>query len=59
MQTIIFYSLAIGLLILSGFKDKKKTKQALMKAWKSFSFIVADLVGIMLLVGVILTFTNP
>ncbi len=59
MQTIIFYSLAIGLLILSGFKDKKKTKQALIKAWKSFSFIVADLVGIMLLVGVILTFTNP
>jgi hypothetical protein len=36
MFTIILYLLAITFLVISFFKDKKKTKMALIKAWKAF-----------------------
>jgi uncharacterized membrane protein YraQ (UPF0718 family) len=59
MQNKIFYTLAIGLLIVSFFKDKKKTKQALMKAWKSFINILPQMLGILTTVGIIIAFLNP
>jgi uncharacterized membrane protein YraQ (UPF0718 family) len=59
MQTIIFYSVAIIAITLSFFFDKGKTQMALKKAWASFSFILPDLVGIMFLVGIILSVFNP
>ncbi len=59
MQNIIFYSLAIGLLIVSFVKDKKKTKMALMKAWKSFQNILPQMLGILTTVGIIIAFLNP
>ena len=59
MQTIVFYTLALGLLGLSAVKDKAKTQKALIKAWKSFFLILPDLFGIMILVGFILALTNP
>lgn len=59
MQNIIFYSLAIGLLILSFIKDKKKTKMALKKAWKSFENILPQMLGILATVGIIIAFLNP
>lgn len=59
MQNIIFYSLAIGLLIVSFVKDKKKTKMALMKAWKSFENILPQMLGILTTVGIIIAFLNP
>lgn len=55
MQTIIFYAVAIIALIVSFLYDKEKTQKALKKAWASFSFILPDLVGIMFLVGIILS----
>ena len=54
MDSYIFYGLAIVLLILSFLKDKKKTKMALKKAWKSFENILPELLVIMLLIGVLL-----
>ncbi|NLC04496.1 MAG: permease, partial [Tissierellia bacterium] len=59
MQNIIFYSLAIGLLIISFLKDKMKTKMALVKAWKSFENIIPPMLGIITTVGIIIAFLNP
>jgi uncharacterized membrane protein YraQ (UPF0718 family) len=53
------YVLTIVLLIISAVKDKKKTKQALMKAWKTFENILPELLGIIMLVGLMLAIVNP
>ena len=54
MDSIIFYSIAGVLLVLSFFKDKKKTKMALKKAWKAFENILPEFLVVILLVGVML-----
>ena len=59
MQNIIFYGLAFVLLLVSFYKDKTKTKQALMKAWKSFENILPQMLGIITSVGIIIAFLNP
>ncbi|MCK9443871.1 MAG: permease [Tissierellaceae bacterium] len=59
MQNIIFYSLAIGLLLVSFMKDKKKTKQSLMKAWKSFENILPQMLSMITLIGVIVSVLSP
>jgi uncharacterized membrane protein YraQ (UPF0718 family) len=59
MQTAVFYILAGGLLSLSYIKDKGKTKKSLMKAWKALENMLPQLLGIVLLVGVMLAVMNP
>ena len=59
MDSYIFYSLAIILLILSFIKDKKKTKMALKKAWKAFENILPEFLVVILLVGFLLAILNP
>lgn len=59
MQNKIFYTLTIALLIVSYYKDKKKTKMALKKAWKSFENILPQMLGILTTVGIIIGFLNP
>lgn len=59
MQNYIFYSLTIILLFVSYSKDKKKTKQSLKKAWKSFENILPQMLGILTSVGIIIAFLNP
>lgn len=49
----------IALLILSYAKDKKKTKQALLKSWKSFENILPQFLSILIFVGILLAFLNP
>lgn len=51
IQNIIFYSLALILLLISFFKDKKKTKQSLEKAWKSFENILPQMLGMIASIG--------
>lgn len=58
MDSYIFYSLAIILLILSFIKDKKKTKMALKKAWKAFENILPEFLVVILLVGFLLAILN-
>jgi uncharacterized membrane protein YraQ (UPF0718 family) len=55
----VIYSLAIGLLGLSWFKDQKKTMIALKKAYKSVLNILPELLGIILIIGVILAVLDP
>jgi uncharacterized membrane protein YraQ (UPF0718 family) len=57
--TIILYILAFALLILSFFKDKKKTKMALVKAWKSFENILPQFLSILIIIGILLAALSP
>lgn len=59
MDSYIFYGLAFVLLIVSFFKDKKKTKMALKKAWKSFENILPEFLVVIILVGFLLAILNP
>ncbi len=59
MFTIILYVLASVLLILSFFKDPGKTKKALKKAWKAFDNILPQLMGILVIVGLMLAAVDP
>jgi len=52
--TYILYGLAAVGLTISFFKDRKKTKAALIKAWKAFENILPQLLTIFLIVGLAL-----
>ena len=49
------YLIAIVLLVISFIKSRQKTKQALLKAWNSFKNILPMLLGVILLVGLMLS----
>ena len=51
----IIYLIAIVFLIISLIKSRQKTKQALLKAWNSFKNIIPMLLGVILLVGLMLS----
>lgn len=59
MDTYILYGITILLLGVSFFKDKKKTKMSLKKAWKAFENILPEFLVVILLVGVLLAVLNP
>lgn len=59
MFTYILYALAIIGLAVSFFKDRKKTKTALMKAWKSFENILPQILLIFLIIGFALAIFPP
>lgn len=58
MDSVIFYSLASVLLLLSFLKDRKKTKMALKKAWKAFENILPEFLVVILMVGFMLSVLN-
>lgn len=55
MLTYALYSVTGILLLISASKDKKKTKMALKKAWKSFQNMNSHILSILLLIGIVLT----
>lgn len=57
MLTFVLYGFTGTLLLISASKEKKKTKMALKKAWKSFHQIIPQLLTILLLIGFISTLT--
>jgi len=59
MFTYILYALAILGLAVSFFKDRKKTKMALVKAWKAFENILPQLLTILLIIGFALAVLSP
>ena len=58
MTSIILYSLAIILLIVSFIKDKGKTKKAIILGLKSFEHILPQFLCIIITVGILLSFFN-
>jgi len=59
MFSTITYIVAGLALLWSLFADRTKTKQALKKAWKSFSNMLPDFSGILALIGLLLTVLSP
>ena len=59
MFTYILYALAIAGLAISFFKDRQKTKTALMKAWKSFENILPQILTVFLIIGFALAIFPP
>jgi len=58
-MNIPLYIVTAALILFSLYKDKKKTKMAFKKAWKSFENILPEFLVIILLVGVLLAVINP
>ncbi len=58
MTTYILYGITAALLIFSLVKSKKKTKMALKEALKAFENILPQFLGVILLVGFILSFLD-
>ena len=59
MFTVILYCLAgIGLAV-SFFKDRGKTKKALLKAWKSFENILPQFLTVLIIIGMALAVLSP
>ena len=59
MSNYILYGLMAALLAVSYAKDGKKTRAALMKAWKSFENILPEFLGVITLVGILIAALNP
>lgn len=59
MSNYILYGITILLLAISYYKDKKKTKMALKKAWKAFENILPEFLTVIMFVGVLLAVLNP
>ena len=59
MSNYILYGLTAALLAVSYAKDRKKTRAALMKAWKSFENILPEFLGVITLVGILIAALNP
>ncbi len=59
MFTYILYALAAAGLIISYLKDKKKTKAALLKAWKALENILPQMLVIFLILGFALAIFSP
>ena len=57
--TYSLYGIAVILLGISFFKDKKKTILALKKSWKMFTTVLPQFVAILLLVGLLLAVITP
>lgn len=58
-MNIALYVVAGILLVFSFYKDQKKTKMALKKAWKAFENILPEFLVVILLVGLLLAIMNP
>lgn len=59
MTTLLLYGTVVLLYVLSFIKDKNKTKHALIKSLKSFESIMPQFLGIIFIVGILLTILSP
>lgn len=57
--TIIFWIIAVTLLVISIVKDKEKTKKAFNKSKNSLKFMGPSILSIVFLIGLILTYLPP
>jgi len=59
MGNYILYPIVLILLVWSFSKDRRKTWQALLKAWKAFENILPEFLGVLILLGIILALIDP
>jgi len=55
----VLYACCVLAAVFSWRKDKRKTKQALIKAWKAFENILPQFLGVLILVGILLAVLKP
>jgi uncharacterized membrane protein YraQ (UPF0718 family) len=58
MVSIILYSIAGILLLISFIKDRNKTKKSIKVAWKSFEKLIPVVLAMMLFIGITLAVLN-
>lgn len=58
MFSNLIYIIALVLFVVSAIKDRKKTKMALKKAWKSFENMLPQFITIIILIGIILSIVD-
>jgi len=56
ISTLIFYIVVMIFLGISFFKDRKKTREALLKAWKSFVMLLPAFLNVIFLLGFVVVF---
>lgn len=59
MFTYILYGLAGAGLVFSYYKNRDKTRAAVMKAWKAFENILPQLLSILIIIGLALAILSP
>ena len=59
MFTWVLYAFCLLAAVLSWRKDRRKTKQALIKAWKAFENILPQFLGVLVLIGILLAVMKP
>lgn len=57
--TWVLYAFCLLAAVLSWRKDRRKTKQALIKAWKAFENILPQFLGVLVLIGILLAVMKP
>lgn len=58
-MNIGLYAVTLLLLLISYYKDQKKTKMALKKAFKAFENILPEFLVVILFVGILIAVINP
>lgn len=58
-MNLSLYFITFLLLLISFYKDRKKTKLALKKAWKAFANILPEFLVVITLVGILIAAINP
>lgn len=53
------YALTVVLLVISYRKDRKKTRMALLKGWKSLESILPQFLSILVIIGIMLAVLTP
>lgn len=59
MFTYAMYGLAVAGLAASLVRDKQRTKQALLKAWRALDNMLPEFTAILVLVGLVITLLTP
>lgn len=59
ISTIILYTIAITLLIISAIKSPDRTKKAIKKGWMAFIKILPVLIPLFIIVGIFLSVITP
>lgn len=59
MESILFYSIALILLLISFFQDREKTKKALMKTLKGIQKLLPQMSFILIIIGLSMSLISP
>lgn len=59
MANAILYGVTLLLLAVSFWRDRNKTRMALLKAWRSFDNILPQFLGVIILIGLLLAIFTP